>query len=296
MRSKLAKTFRIAFWSHLVHHNSFWARKNCFAPNALKTCKNVQNCILKPFGASQLILSSKKLFRTECAQNLQKRSELHSEAIWCITTHSELEKIVSHRMAQNLLKRSELHSEAIWCITTHSELEKIVSLRMGSKLAKTFRIAFWSHLVHHNSFWARKNCFAPNALKTCKNVQNCILKPFGASQLILSSKKLFRTECAQNLQKRSELHSEAIWCITTHSELEKIVSHRMGSKLAKTFRIAFWSHLVHHNSFWARKNCFAPNALKTCKNVQNCILKPFGASQLILSSKKLFRTEWLKTC
>ena len=231
MRSKLAKTFRIAFWSHLVHHNSFWARKNCFAPNALKTCKNVQNCILKPFGASQLILSSKKLFRSEWTQNLLKRSELHSEDIWCITAHFEL---------------------------------KNFSLRMGSKLAKTFRIAFWSHLVHHNSFWARKNCFAPNALKTCKNVQNCILKPFGASQLILSSKKLFRTECAQNLQKRSELHSEAIWCITTHSELEKIVSHRMRSKLAKTFRIAFWSHLVHHNSFWARKNCFAPNGLKTC--------------------------------
>ena len=125
------------------------------------------------------------MFRSECAQNLLKRSELHSEAIWCITTHSELEKIVSLRMdsklaktfriafsenifrsewAQNLLKRSELHSEAIWCITTHSELEKIVSLRM-----------------------------------------------------------------AQNLLKRSELHSE----------LEKIVSLRMGSKLAKTFRIAF---------------------------------------------------------
>ena len=173
MRSKLAKTFRIAFWSHLVHHNSFWARKNCF--------------------------------RSEWAQNLLKRSELHSEAIWCITAHSELEKIFRSEWAQNLLKRSELHSEAIWCITTHSELE-------------------WT--------------------------QNL--------------KKLFRSEWAQNLLKRSELHSEAIWCITTHSELEKIVSLRMRSKLAKTFRIAFWSHLVHHNSFWARKNCFAPNALKTC--------------------------------
>ena len=155
---------------------------------------------MKPFGASQLILSSKKLFRSE----------------W----------------TQNLLKHSELHSEAIWCITTHSEFEKIVSLRMDSKLAKTFRIAFWRHLVHHNSFWARK--------------------------------KLFRSEWTQNLLKRSELHSEAIWCITTHSELEKIVSLRMDSKLAKTFRITFWGHLVHHNSFWARKNCFAPNGLKTC--------------------------------
>ena len=167
MGSKLAKTFRIAFWRHLVHHNSFWARKNCSLRMGSKLAKTFRIAFWRHLVHHKLILSSKKLFRSEWAQNLLKRSELHSEAIWCITTHSELKKIVRTECAQNLLKRSELHSEAIWCITTHSELEKIVSLRMRSKLAKTFRIAFWSHLVHHNSFWARKNCFAPNGLKTC---------------------------------------------------------------------------------------------------------------------------------
>ena len=255
MDSKLAKTFRIAFGS------------------------------------------SKKIFRSEWAQNLLKRSELHSEAIWCITTHSELEKIVSLRMrskltktfriafwrhlvhhssfwarkncsrtewAQNLLKRSELHSEDIWCIIAHFELEKSVSLRMGSKLAKTFRIAFWSHLVHHNSFWARKNCFAPNAI--------------------------------QNLLKRSELHSEAIWCITTHSELEKIVSLRMRSKLAKTFRIAFWSHLVHHNSFWARKNSFAPNGSKLAKTFRIAFWSHLVHHNSFWARKNCFAPNGLKTC
>ena len=206
----------MALPSHLVHHSSFWAwkkMKHCFAPNGLKTYYNVQNGSLKPFGASQLILSlnkNEKLFRSESAQILLKRSE---------------------------------------------------------RSLKPFGASqLWN--------WKKiKNCFAPNGFKTCLNVQNGSQKPFSAPQLILSLKKnekLFRSEWAQNLLQRSEWLSQAIWCITAHFELEqkwKIVSLRMGSKLAKTFRMALSSHLVHHSSYWAwkkMKNYFAPNGLKTC--------------------------------
>ena len=155
---------------------------------------------------------------------------------------------------------------------------------MGSKLAKTFRTALSSYLVRHSSFWAwhkNENIFRSEWDQNLLNFQNGSLKPIGASQLILSSKlgKTFRmalsthlvhhssfwawekmktlihSECDQNLLKRSVWLSEAIWCITAHFELEqkwKIVSLRMGSKLAKTFRMALSSHLVHHSSFWAQ--------------------------------------------
>ena len=75
---------------------------------------------------------------------------------------------------------------------------------MGSKLDKTYRMALLSHLVHHSSE-------------------------------IEKNEKFLTSEWAQNLLKRSEWLSQAIWCTTANS-------------LA-------WKKM---------KNCFAPNGLKTC--------------------------------
>ena len=71
-------------------------------------------------------------------------------------------------------------------------------------------------------FWTF--CQAPNELKTWQNVQNGSIKPFGASQLIMSEKTndFFRSEWAQNLTKRSERLIKVIWSIMAHSEREKL--------------------------------------------------------------------------
>ena len=154
MGSKHAKTFGMALWSHLVHHSSF------------------------------LELEQKwKIVSLRMGSKLAKRSEWLSQAIWCITAHSELktyynvqngslnpfgtsqlflsskknEKWFLLRMRSKLAKSIRMalsshlvHHSSYWA---WKKKWNIISLRMGSKLAKTYRMALLSHLVHHSSFW-----------------------------------------------------------------------------------------------------------------------------------------------
>ena len=92
--------------------------------------------------------------------------------------------------------------------------------------------------------------------------------------------------------KHAKTFGMALWshlgASTAHFELEqkwKIVSLRMGSKLAKTFRMALSSHLVHHSSFWAQ------NLLKRSEWLSQPIWYITALFELE-KNKKLFRSEW----
>ena len=78
-------------------------------------------------------------------------------------------------------------------------------------------------IAHSEREQNMKHFFAPNEVQIWQNVQIGLVRPFGASQLILSEKN------------------------------NDFFSLQMSSKLDKTFRTAKLAHLEHHSSFWARK-------------------------------------------
>ena len=158
--------------------------KHFFAPNELQTWQNVQNGLVRPFGASQLILSEKKNDfsfapnELKTWQNVQSGSVRPFGAGQLILSEKNIWNIFSLRMSSKLDKTFTTdqlghleHHSSFWARTKY---ETLFPLQMNSKFDKTFRTAKLGHLEHHSSFWARK-------------IMN-----------------FFRSKWTQNLTKRSE--------------------------------------------------------------------------------------------
>ena len=192
-----------------------------FAPNELKTWQNIHNGSVKPFGASQLILSEKKQWKFVSLRMSSQLDKTFRTAHLSQLEHHELilsEKIYNFCFASTELKTwQNIHNGSVKTLGASqlilSERKKcyMFSLRMSSKLDKTFRMAQLSHLEHHILFWAREEqwqCFfAPNDLKTWENVPNGSVKPVESITAHCERENFFyffRSEWAHNLTKRSE--------------------------------------------------------------------------------------------
>ena len=231
-----------------------------------------------------------KTFRKDLLSHLVHHSSFWAWKKW---------KLLSLRMGSKLAKtfRTDLlshfvHHSSFWAW----KKGKMFELRIGSNLPTTFRTDLLSNFGHHSSFWdwkIMKYLFSPNGLQTCQNVDNGSLKPFGGSQLILSLKKKKNLFTPNGFKTCQNVENGSLSHLVHHSSFwawKKMIffSFRIDSKLAKTFRkalLSLWC-ITAHSELEKNEICFSPNGLKTCQNVANGSLKPFGGSQLILSLKK----------